>query len=53
MPSRPRRFETLPIPDLSIFAPLLQETGERTMSTTMVLVRILVAIARNKEIGPL
>ena len=43
---------TLPIPDLSIFAPLLKATGERTMSTTMALVRLLVAIARNKEIGP-
>ena len=52
LPTRPVRVETLPIPDLSIFAPLLKSTGERSMSTTMALVRILVAIARNKEIGP-
>jgi pyruvate dehydrogenase E1 component len=52
LPARPIRVETLPIPDLSIFAPLLKSTGERSMSTTMALVRILVAIARNKEIGP-
>jgi pyruvate dehydrogenase E1 component len=52
LPSRPVRVETLPIPDLSIFAALLKATGERSMSTTMALVRILVAIARNKEIGP-
>ncbi len=52
LPSRPVKVETLPIPDLSIFASLLKATGERTMSTTMVLVRMLVAIARNKEIGP-
>ncbi len=52
LPSRPAQVETLPIPDLSIFAALLKATGERNMSTTMALVRILVAIARNKEIGP-
>ena len=52
LPSRRTEFETLPIPDLSIFDALLKDTGERSMSTTMALVRILVAIARNKEIGP-
>ena len=52
LPARPVQVETLPIPDLSLFAPLLKATGERTMSTTMALVRILVAIARNKDIGP-
>ncbi len=52
LPSRPQEYETLNIPDLSIFDALLKDTGERTMSTTMAMVRILVAIARNKEIGP-
>ncbi|MDH3375403.1 MAG: pyruvate dehydrogenase (acetyl-transferring), homodimeric type [Gammaproteobacteria bacterium] len=52
LPRRPTKFETLSIPDLSIFDALLKDTGQRTLSTTMVMVRILVAIARNKEIGP-
>ena len=52
LPSRRSRGDTLQIPDLSLFAQLLRATGDRTMSTTMALVRILVAIARNKEIGP-
>ena len=52
LPSRRTRGDALAIPDLSIFSQVLKDTGERTMSTTMALVRILVAIARNKEIGP-
>lgn len=52
LPSRKSKAEPLSIPDLAdIFSALLSDTGERTMSTTMALVRILVAIARNKEIG--
>ncbi|GJL82683.1 MAG: pyruvate dehydrogenase E1 component [marine bacterium B5-7] len=52
LPSRRRTGDALDIPDLSIFSQLLKATGERTMSTTMALVRILVATARNKQIGP-
>ncbi len=53
LPSRRNNAESLKIPELSdIFAALLTDTGDRTMSTTMAQVRILVAIARNKEIGP-
>ncbi|HPE60972.1 MAG TPA: pyruvate dehydrogenase (acetyl-transferring), homodimeric type [Thiolinea sp.] len=52
LPNRPNNFETLPIPDLSMFDQLLHDTGERTMSTTMAMVRVMVAVARNKEIGP-
>jgi len=52
LPNRPQNFETLPIPDLSIFDALLKDTGERTMSTTMAMVRVMVAIARHKELGP-
>ncbi len=51
LPSRRTRGDDLNIPELSLFDALLKGTGERTMSTTMALVRILVAIARNKEIG--
>lgn len=52
LPSRPTTFETLAIPDLSIFDALLKDSGKRTMSTTMAMVRLMVAVARNKEIGP-
>ena len=52
LPARPTEFETLPIPDLDIFKALLSDSGDRTMSTTMALVRCMVAVARNKEIGP-
>jgi pyruvate dehydrogenase E1 component len=52
LPSRRTQGDSLPIPDLSLFEALLKGTGERTMSTTMALVRILVAITRNKAIGP-
>ncbi len=52
LPSRRAEGDRLEIPDLSLFSQLLSGTGERTMSTTMALVRCLVAIARNKEIGP-
>ncbi|MGB0721321.1 MAG: pyruvate dehydrogenase (acetyl-transferring), homodimeric type [Gammaproteobacteria bacterium] len=52
LPSRPKDSEKLNIPDLKIFEALLKDTGARTMSTTMALVRAMVAVARNKEIGP-
>ena len=52
LPSRATRFEKLNIPSLSMFETLLKDSGTRTMSTTMALVRVMVAIARNKEIGP-
>ncbi|MDH3280490.1 MAG: pyruvate dehydrogenase (acetyl-transferring), homodimeric type, partial [Gammaproteobacteria bacterium] len=52
LPSRRGVGDTLAIPDLSLFSQLLGNTGERTMSTTMALVRCMVAIARDKEIGP-
>ncbi len=52
LPSRREQGDKLAIPALTMFDALLKETGERTMSTTMALVRILVTIARNKEIGP-
>ena len=52
LPSRPTQSESLAIPGLSVFEALLKATGERTMSTTMALVRLMVTLARNKEIGP-
>jgi pyruvate dehydrogenase E1 component len=52
LPSRRAEGDRLVIPDLSIFDALLKDSGKRTLSTTMALVRMLVAIARNKQIGP-
>lgn len=52
LPCRATQFETLSIPDLSLFETLLKDSGNRTMSTTMAMVRLMVAVARNKEIGP-
>jgi len=52
LPARRTRGDSLQIPDLSMFDILLKATGKRTMSTTMALVRAMVAISRNKEIGP-
>ncbi len=52
LPSRATEFETLTIPDLSLFETLLKDSGNRTMSTTMAMVRLMVAVARNKDIGP-
>lgn len=52
LPSRVQDAKPLAIPDLSIFDALLKDSGKRTMSTTMAMVRLLVAVARNKEIGP-
>ena len=52
LPSRRTQGDRLEIPDLSLFGALLKDTGARTMSTTMAIVRVMVAIARNKEIGP-
>jgi pyruvate dehydrogenase E1 component len=52
LPERRTQGDVLNIPDLSMFDLLLKGTGARTMSTTMALVRAMVAISRNKEIGP-
>jgi pyruvate dehydrogenase E1 component len=40
------------IPDLEFFRSQLDGTGDREVSTTMVFVRILSALVRDKEIGP-
>jgi len=40
------------VPGLEAFAPLLESTGEREISTTMALVRILGILVRDKGLGP-
>ena len=53
LPNRPQNFESLSVPELTeLFDALLKDTGERTMSTTMAMVRVMVAVARHKELGP-
>jgi pyruvate dehydrogenase E1 component len=50
LPSRPNTKQALEIPDLSAFAKQLESTGDREISTTMVFVRILSALIRDKNI---
>ncbi len=50
LPQRRTEYETLEIPPLSTFDKLLQGSGEREMATTMVFVRILQLLTRDKNI---
>lgn len=49
-----RRVNSIPltVPPLSTFETVLQGSGDRTMSTTMVLGRIINLLLKDKEIGP-
>jgi pyruvate dehydrogenase E1 component len=51
LPVRKTLGVPLEIPDLSLFEPLLQGSGERQMSTTMAFVRALTMLTRDKKIG--
>jgi pyruvate dehydrogenase E1 component len=53
LPARKGDFEPLPIPGLDSFKQLLEASGEREMSTTMALVRMLTIIIRDQQIGKL
>ncbi|MBY0378823.1 MAG: pyruvate dehydrogenase (acetyl-transferring), homodimeric type, partial [Burkholderiales bacterium] len=50
-PVRKPMVSKLNIPALSAFEPLLKDTGEREISTTMVFVRMLNTLVKDKEIG--
>jgi pyruvate dehydrogenase E1 component len=52
LPARTVRAPALEVPDLSLFAPLLEDSGERTYSTTMAFVRLLSMLLRHPELGP-
>ena len=52
LPARKPTAESLPVPGLDLFDALLKDTGSRTLSTTMAIVRAMVALARHKELGP-
>ncbi len=50
---RPKADETLPVPGLEVFKPVLEPTAEgREISTTQAFVRILNQILRDKQLGP-
>ena len=53
LPAREDTAPALTIPDLTAFQPLLDGTGDKDMSTTMALVRILNILVRDKAIGRL
>lgn len=52
VPRREVSSQPLVVPALSAFAPLLQGSGERTLSTTMVFGRILNVLLKDKNIAP-
>jgi pyruvate dehydrogenase E1 component len=51
LPARRKQGNTLSVPKLPAFSNLLTDTGKREISTTMVFVRILSALIRDKAIG--
>ena len=50
LPSRRRKAEPLGAPKLELFSSQLKGTGDREVSTTMVFVRVLAALLREKSI---
>jgi len=52
LPQRRMKAESLPVPALDVFAPLLEATAEgREISTTMAFVRMLNTVVRDKVLG--
>jgi pyruvate dehydrogenase E1 component len=51
LPRRTTTTEKLPVPPLETFQTQLEGSGEREISTTMALVRILTTLLRDKHIG--
>jgi pyruvate dehydrogenase E1 component len=52
LPQRRTHGDVLEAPPLERFEAVLRDTGERKMSTTMALVRVLATLARDKILGP-
>lgn len=52
LPQRNHQAPRLPVPALDTFSSLLKGSKNREMSTTMAFVRMLSALARDKELGP-
>ncbi|MEO8504349.1 MAG: pyruvate dehydrogenase (acetyl-transferring), homodimeric type [Acidobacteriota bacterium] len=51
-PIRSTAAASLPAPDIAIFQPLLEDSGERDLSTTMAFVRGLTALTKDAVFGP-
>ena len=52
LPQRRAKAESLPVPELEVFSPLLEATSEgREISTTMAFVRMLNIVIRDKNLG--
>ncbi|MEZ5564544.1 MAG: pyruvate dehydrogenase (acetyl-transferring), homodimeric type [Gammaproteobacteria bacterium] len=51
LPARKGRIAPLTVPELDAFSSQLEGSGERAVSTTMVFVRILSTLVRDKNIG--
>jgi len=51
LPQRQKFAAPLEIPPLSMFEPLLKDSGDRELSTTMAFVRLLTILTRDKKIG--
>jgi pyruvate dehydrogenase E1 component len=51
LPQRRTTAPKLKVPGLDAFAPLLESSGEREISTTMALVRILSILMKDKDVG--
>jgi pyruvate dehydrogenase E1 component len=51
LPQRRSKGDSLKVPSLEAFAPLLESSGDREYSTTMALVRLLGVLLKDKEIG--
>ena len=51
LPQRRQKSQSLEIPALSTFQRLLENSGEREISTTMAFVQMLGSLVRDKEIG--
>jgi pyruvate dehydrogenase E1 component len=51
LPARKDQSEPLAVPDLDAFKPLLDASGERELSTTMALVRLMTILTRDKQVG--
>jgi pyruvate dehydrogenase E1 component len=53
LPARRGKVTPLEIPPLDAFKTLLEGSGKRDISTTMAFVRLLTALCRDKQLGPL
>ncbi|WP_455380278.1 pyruvate dehydrogenase (acetyl-transferring), homodimeric type [Acidihalobacter prosperus] len=51
LPVRKSLAAPLQVPGLDAFSPMLEDSGERELSTTMVFVRLLTILIRDKKIG--